>query len=108
MAPFNAIDRSIFLYISCDRIIAATTPPHAAILVLTTTIDIAEASAALPRASCDPPLNPNHPNQRIKVPRQAKGIFAPAIGVIFPSEPYLPALGPRIKHPVKAAHPPTE
>ena len=51
IAPFNAIDRSIFLYNSCDKIIAATTPPHAAIFVFTTTIDIAEASAALPSAS---------------------------------------------------------
>ena len=76
--------------------------------VFTTTMEIATASKALPNANCEPPLNPNQPNHRIKVPKAARGIFAPAIGEIFPSLLYLPALGPRMRHPTTAAQPPTE
>ena len=76
--------------------------------VFTTTIEIATASKALPKANWEPPLKPNQPNQRINVPSAANGILAPAIGVIFPSFPYFPALGPKIRQPTSAAQPPTE
>ena len=76
--------------------------------VFTTTMEIATASKALPNANCEPPLNPNHPNHKMNVPKQANGMFAPAIGEIFPLLEYLPARGPRIKQPTTAAQPPTE
>ena len=87
---------------------AATTPPAAPIFVFTYTIDMAVASAAEPKASCDPPLKPNQPNQRTKVPSVAKGMFAPGIGLIFPSAVYLPLRAPKIIAPVSAHQPPTE
>ena len=86
--------------------IAATTPPQAAILVFTTTIEIATASSALPKANWDPPLIQTNQNHRMNVPKQANGILAPAIGEILPSLEYLPARGPRIKQPTRAAQPP--
>ena len=54
-----------------------------------------------------PPLNPNHPNQRIKVPRTAKGKLDPVNLPLFAFE-YLPILGPNIKTAESAIHPPTE
>ena len=54
-----------------------------------------------------PPLNPNHPNQRIKVPRTASGKLEPVNLPLFASE-YLPILGPKIKTPDRAIQPPTE
>ena len=69
--------------------------------------EIADTSAAEPIASWEPPLNPNQPNHKIKVPKVANGKFEPGIGLTLPSEPYLPFLAPRIIAPVSAAQPPT-
>ena len=76
--------------------------------VFTYTLAIAAASAALPKASCDPPLKPNHPNHRIKVPIVANGKFEPGIAITEPLDEYFPNLGPIIIAPINAAHPPTE
>ena len=77
-------------------------------MVLIKIVEIALTSAADPKASCEPPLKPNQPNQRIKVPSVAKGIEEPSIGITFPFLSYFPVLAPRNIAPVKAAHPPTE
>ena len=107
-APFNAKLKSTLPYKIDAKIIAATKPPAAAMFVFTYTLAIAAASAALPSASWDPPLKPNHPNHSIKVPIVAKGKFDPGIAITEPLEAYLPNLGPIIIAPVNAAHPPTE
>ena len=39
------------------------------------------ASLAVLMANCDPPLNPNHPSQRISPPRDARGILEPGIAL---------------------------
>ena len=58
------------------------------------------------------PLNPYHPNQRMKHPRAPSVIECPPIAfeIIVPSAffVYLPILAPRIIAPTKAAIPPTE
>src|SRR3546814_9976297 len=69
---------------------------------------MAAASSAEPSASCEAPLKPNQPSQRIKVPRVASGKLAPGIGWTLPLGPYLPLRGPRMMAPVSAAQPPTE
>ena len=69
---------------------------------------MAVASAAEPNASCEPPLKPNQPNHRMKVPRVASGRLAPGIGLTRPPGPYLPFRAPRMMAPVNAAQPPTE
>src|SRR3546814_17456492 len=69
---------------------------------------MATASSAEPSASCEAPLKPTQPSQRMKVPSVASGRLAPGIGCTAPSGPYLPLRGPRISAPVKAAQPPTE
>src|SRR3546814_9819809 len=56
---------------------------------------MAAASSAEPSASCEAPLKPNQPSQRIKVPRVASGKLAPGIGWTLPLGPYLPLRGPR-------------
>ena len=54
-----------------------------------------------------PPLKPNHPNHKIKVPKTAKGKLDPVNFPLFESE-YFPILGPKIKTAESAIHPPTE
>ena len=78
-------------------------PPAAAALVLTNIRATALDSATSDKTSSDPPLNPNHPNQSKNVPRVASGKFAPGIGLISPSGPYFPVLGPRRSTPARAA-----
>ena len=106
-APFKIMVKSGFLYRSCVKIRAATAPAAAAVLVLE---KIRLISATLPDVSiysCDPPLKPNQPSQRINVPKVANARFEPGIGFTLPSL-YLPKRGPRMIAPVKAAQPPTE
>ena len=107
-APFSAIVRSTFLYITCVAIKATTTPAAAARLVLMYIVEISRMSAAEPIASCEPPLNPNQPSHKMKVPRVARGKLDPGMGLIFPSLAYFPVLAPRIMAPLSAAQPPTE
>ena len=87
---------------------AAITPPAPANNVFINIFDTAIASLPVPIASCDPPLNPNHPNQSMNVPIVAKGKFYPGIAITEPLDAYLPSLGPMIIAPVNAAQPPTE
>ena len=54
-----------------------------------------------------PPLKPNQPNHKIRVPKTAKGKLDPVNFPLFASE-YLPILGPNIITAAKAIHPPTE
>ena len=61
---------------------AAITPAAPAKLVLTSTWLIASTSAALPRASCDPPLKPN---QRINTPSVTTGTLDGGVIVTLPS-----------------------
>ena len=63
-------------------------------------------SSNVPIASCDPPLNPNHPNQSMNVPAVARGIEELANGTSFPPWSYLPNLGPSTIAPARAAAPP--
>ena len=60
---------------------AATTPPAAAMLVLTNTSATALASPTSEIFSSEPPLKPNQPIHRIKVPSVASGRLAPGIGL---------------------------
>ena len=90
------------------RIIATTTPAAAARLVLAKMRDTSVTSLIVPMASCEAPLKPNQPSQRMKVPSVASGMDEPGIGVISPLAPYLPLRAPRIRAPESAAQPPTE
>ena len=69
---------------------------------------MASTSAAEPIASCEPPLNPNQPNQSMNVPIVARGRLEPGIGFTEPSSAYLPERAPMMIAPVNAAQPPTE
>ena len=74
---------------------------------MTSTWLIAVTSAALPSASCDPPLNPNQPNQRMKTPSVTIRMFEGGVGLGVPSRRNLPSLGPTTSTPASAAQPPT-
>ena len=100
--------KSGFLYNSCVRIRAAIAPPAAAALVFEKMRDTSATSPILPIASCEPPLNPNQPSQRINTPSVASAKFDPGIGITLPSLAYFPIRGPRMIAPVSAAQPPTE
>ena len=56
----------------------------------------------------DPPLNPNHPNQRIRTPAAESGIFDPGIATGFPEISNLPFLAPNRYIIINAPQPPTE
>ena len=85
---------------------AAITPAAPAKLVLTSTWLIASTSAALPRASCDPPLKPNQPNQRINTPSVTTGTLDGGVLVTLPSSRNLLCRGPTMSAPASAAAPP--
>src|SRR3990167_854292 len=80
-----------------------TPPAPAAMLVF---IIVRPTLASILRA--EPPLKPNQPNQRKKVPMVARGILCPPILLAVPSLLYLPILGPTIMAPARANQPPTE
>ena len=105
-APFRPANRSMRPKIGRDTMSAATTPAAAARLVLTSTLLMATASAALPRASCEPPLNPNHPSQRISTPKVTTSTLDGGVDLTLPSLRNLPSRGPMISRPAKAAQPP--
>ena len=81
---------SKFLYIILEKIAAETPPAAAAKHVVTKVRDVNSGSAE----STEPPLKPNHPNQRINTPAAAKGILCPGIALGFPFFPNLPILAP--------------
>jgi len=107
-APFSTIVRSGFLYMIWLRISAVTAPAAAAILVLAKMRLTSLTSPTVPIASCEPPLKPNQPSHRMKVPKVARARFEPGIGCTRPSLPNLPRRGPSTMAPAKAAQPPTE
>ena len=82
---------------------AAIKPPLAAALVFMKTTATAFALSTLAVAKTDPPLNPNHPNQRTNVPKVARGKLLPGIAFTEPSAPYLPVLAPSSITPANAA-----
>ena len=101
--PFKIIDKSGFLLIVQEAIIAPIIPAAPANVVVTKTKEIPPGSAD----RTDPPLNPYQPNHNKKTPIDASGKLCPRMGFIEPSLPYLPIRGPRIIDPIKAAQPPT-
>jgi hypothetical protein len=48
--------------------------------------------------SSEPPLKPNQPSQRMKVPSVASGRLAPGMALMEPSLPYLPLRGAEQQH----------
>ena len=103
IAPFRAIVKSDLPNINFDIINAPMTPPAAAKLVFTNIIETAFASTTLEIINSDPPLKPNQPSHKIKVPSVASGKFAPGIAFTFPSDEYFPSLDPRTNTPANAA-----
>src|SRR5690606_23277155 len=101
--PFKNIVKSNFLSLMADVIIATTPPAAAAKQVVTSVNDVKPGSAD----KIEPPLNPNHPNHKIKTPAVAIGMLCPAIACGFPSL-NLPIRGPNRQTNTTAAHPPTE
>ncbi len=91
-----------------DRTSAATTPPAAPRFVLISRLPMAVASAAPPRASWEPPLNPNQPIQRMKTPRVTIGTLDGGVALTLPSERNLPRRAPTMMIPASAAQPPVE
>src|SRR5690606_18426440 len=71
-------------------------------------VAIDTTSAALPSASCDPPLKPNQPSHRMKVPSVASGRDEQSMGLTWPPGPNLPVRAPSRMAPASAAQPPTE
>jgi len=81
-------------------------PAAPARFVLTSTMLIATASETPPSASCEPPLNPNQPNHRMKTPRVTVGMLDGGVGRAVPSLRNLPRRGPTTRRPARAAQPP--
>ena len=108
MAPFSTASKSTRPRMARATLSAATTPAPAARLVLTSTLLIITASNALDMASCEPPLKPNQPSQRMKTPNVTAGTFEGGVDFTVPSSRYLPSRGPTISAPAKAAQPPVE
>ena len=102
-APFRHIVRSVLPKSSLAVIMAAMSPPEAAALVFRNTFATSLATPIPPSFSVDPPLNPNHPIHRIKVPRVASGRLAPGIAFMAPDSWYLPVRGPSNRTPARAA-----
>ena len=69
-------------------------PPAAARLVFMKTTATALAQSTEAVASTEPPLKPNQPNHRIKVPNVRKGKLAPGIAFTSPFGPYFPCEHP--------------
>ncbi len=61
------------------------------------------ASSMVDTISCEPPLKPNQPSHRMKVPRVASGMLAPGMGLTSPLGPYLPLRAPSSSTPARAA-----
>ena len=68
----------------------------------------ATASIAPLSASCEPPLNPNQPSQRMKTPSVTAGTLEGDVTLTLPSARNLPFRAPTIMAPARAAQPPVE
>ena len=76
-------------------------PPAAAALVFMNTFATLVSyldATQLAVASTEPPLKPNQPIHRMKVPRVASGRLAPGIALTVPFAPYLPLRAPSTNH----------
>ena len=100
--PLSTIDKSGFLLIDQDVIMAPTIPPAAARLVVTNTRETRPGSAE----RTEPPLKPYQPNHSKKTPIAAKGKLCPLIGLMSPLFEYFPIRGPSKYAPTSAAQPP--
>ena len=87
-----------------EKIAEATPPAATAKQVVTSVKDVNAGSAD----KTEPPLNPNHPNQRINTHAAANGKLCTGIAKGFPSLSKRPIRAPNQKIATKAAHPPTE
>ena len=105
-APFSNMVKSARPNMIRAVMRAAIAPPAAAALVLRKTMATALALEISPSFNTEPPLNPNHPIQRMKVPRVASGRLAPGSAYTWPSGPYLPFREPSRTTPAKAAEAP--
>jgi hypothetical protein len=85
---------------------AATRPPAAARLVLVNTSATLLADSTSETLSSEPPLKPNQPIHRMKVPSVASGRFAPGMALTAPPVPYLPLRAPSTSTPASAAEAP--
>src|SRR5690606_28353483 len=89
--PFRIMVRSGFPIISHEVAVERRQPEAAAMKVLTSMREMASGSAAMVL----PGLKPNHPNHKMNVPRVARLILWPGIGITVPSSLYLPRRAPR-------------
>src|SRR5690554_486415 len=103
IAPLSSMVRSALPNIRRAVIRAAIAPPAAAALVFRNTMATELALATSPSFSTEPPLKPNQPIHRMKVPRAASGMLAPGKARISPLGPYLPLRGPSSSTPARAA-----
>ena len=102
-APFKSMVKSALPNIMRAIISAPMAPPAAAALVFKNTTATALALTISLSLSTEPPLNPNQPIHKIRVPSAAKGKLAPGIARISPFGPYLPLRAPNSKTPDSAA-----
>src|SRR5690606_1754614 len=102
-APFSAMVKSALRNKITDRASAAIAPAAAAALVFKNTTATALALLISPSFNTEPPLKPNQPIHRIKVPSVAIGILAPGIALTLPSLLYLPLRAPSSNTPANAA-----
>ena len=71
------------MYNKFETILDVTPPAAAAKHVVTSVNDVNSGSAD----KTEPPLNPNHPSQRINTPAAARGMLWPGIALDLPSSP---------------------
>ena len=107
-APLSVPRRSTRPNTIRDSANAVMTPAPAARLVLVNTMLIVTALAASPKARTEPPLKPNQPSQRMKMPRVTSGTFDGGVDLTVPSSRNLPVRAPTINMPANAAQPPVE
>src|SRR5919198_5116414 len=97
IAPLHAMPMSGFRVLS-QIVVSAPITPQAAAMLVTRTMSAKRMSPFCPvelsALSVEPGLNPNQPNQRMKVARPTNGMLWPGITLGFPSGPYLPRRAP--------------
>ena len=99
--PFKHMDTSGLPYLTHVTIITVTVANAGANVV------VAKICAILVTSAAAAPLNPYHPNHKMKHPRAPIVILCPGIAFGLPSLPNLPIRGPRKAAPMIAVTPPT-
>ena len=74
-----------------------------AIMVLNRILEAAMIVSSPVNETVDPPLNPNHPNQRMNTPSAPNVRLWPGIACDFPFLSYFPIRGPTIAAPTNTA-----